>query len=262
MKPTALFAALAALSALATPAFAIDGEILITHAKALAGGVTPGDAPGYPVTLSVAGKYKLGSNLVLPNADTSGVSSGVGGVSLDLNGFSIVGPAYCPAQGGSEPVPEHVCQPTRNGQGVELFGYGNSVRNGRIIGAGGHGVYIEDGVVENLDISFVGKTGVTLAGTSGQLRGSAIRHAYGSGVLAWASNTVVANNTIYSANNNAVEGAGALVTGNSLTGGYQALHCAGYVLYSNNMLFYRMQNGNGAAGGGCQDGGGNFATHM
>lgn len=34
--------------------------------SALAGDVTPGDTPGYPVTLSLPGKYKLGGNIEQP----------------------------------------------------------------------------------------------------------------------------------------------------------------------------------------------------
>jgi hypothetical protein len=48
----ACFAALALLPA--APAFA-QGEIIITQAKANAGGVTPGDNAGFPVTLSRPG---------------------------------------------------------------------------------------------------------------------------------------------------------------------------------------------------------------
>ena len=53
-----LFAALVAAfaSASACPAMAADGVVLITHAKALAGNITPGDAPGYPITLSKTGQ--------------------------------------------------------------------------------------------------------------------------------------------------------------------------------------------------------------
>jgi hypothetical protein len=48
-------ALLTAITLIPAPAAAIDGEILITHAKALAGDVTPGDGAGYPVTISRAG---------------------------------------------------------------------------------------------------------------------------------------------------------------------------------------------------------------
>ena len=47
---------------IASPALA---QVVITQAKALAGNVTPGDAAGFPVTLSQPGAYILGSNLTV-----------------------------------------------------------------------------------------------------------------------------------------------------------------------------------------------------
>ena len=84
----ALLAAVAASSAI--PAAAADGEILITQAKALAGNVTPGDTPGYPVTLSKTGSYKLGSNL-FPTANTDGIDITAAFVTVNLNGFALNG---------------------------------------------------------------------------------------------------------------------------------------------------------------------------
>jgi hypothetical protein len=83
---------LAGLALVALPANPVQaaGEILITHTKALAGGVTPGDAPGYPVTLTLPGAYQLASNLsVSPGKDGIWVQST--DVTLDLNGFRISG---------------------------------------------------------------------------------------------------------------------------------------------------------------------------
>jgi hypothetical protein len=74
----------------ASPALAADGQIVITHAKALAGGVTAGDAPGYPVTLNTSGSYILGSNL-FPGKDRDGIVAAIHDVSIDLNGFTISG---------------------------------------------------------------------------------------------------------------------------------------------------------------------------
>lgn len=76
-------------------AFAVDGVILIDQAKALAGNVTPGDAPGFPVTLSKPGSYKLSSNLIVPSNVTTGILSTPSNVQLDLNGFSVIGPGTC-----------------------------------------------------------------------------------------------------------------------------------------------------------------------
>jgi hypothetical protein len=46
-----------------TALVASDGRIEINQAKALAGGVTPGDTPGFPVSITVGGSYVLTSDL-------------------------------------------------------------------------------------------------------------------------------------------------------------------------------------------------------
>src|SRR4051794_37544634 len=73
----------------AAPASA-QGEIVITQAKANAGNVTPGDTPGFPVTLSLPGAYVLGSNLQVP-AGQSGIYVGSHNVDIDMNGFRLSG---------------------------------------------------------------------------------------------------------------------------------------------------------------------------
>ena len=74
----------------AAPAFAVDGEILITHAKALAGNVTPGDTAGYPVTVSIPGRFKLASNLFVA-ANKIGIQVTGANATIDLNGFTMQG---------------------------------------------------------------------------------------------------------------------------------------------------------------------------
>ncbi len=74
----------------ANPAVADDGQVLITHAKALAGNVTPGDTAGYPVTLSESGSYILGSSLY-PGPRLDGIRSADSDTTIDLNGFRISG---------------------------------------------------------------------------------------------------------------------------------------------------------------------------
>jgi hypothetical protein len=93
---------LAALLALAAgqAIYAVDGVILIDQTKALAGNVTPGDAPGFPVTISQPGSYRLDSNLAVPDM-TSGILIESDNVTIDLNGFSILGPVTCQKTSGA-----------------------------------------------------------------------------------------------------------------------------------------------------------------
>ena len=86
-------AAFAAILLAATPALALTddhGVVVFTQADALAGNVTPGDAPGFPVTISVGGSYRLGSNLVVTTA-VNGIEVRANEVSLDMGGFTLAG---------------------------------------------------------------------------------------------------------------------------------------------------------------------------
>lgn len=95
-----LVLAAAAMLTLSGSAFAQrfdnDGVRLITQSHADRGKVTADDAPGFPVTISESGSYRLASNLIVPDQQTNAVDITVGNVVLDLNGFSILG-----AVGGS-----------------------------------------------------------------------------------------------------------------------------------------------------------------
>ncbi len=79
---------------------ASEGRIEINQASALAGGVTPADQPGFPVTLSTTGSYVLTSDLE-PGASAPAIELQQTFTALDLNGFSLRGPLFggVPASG-------------------------------------------------------------------------------------------------------------------------------------------------------------------
>lgn len=86
----AIFAtALASIVGAASPAAAVDGVIEINDARARQGGVTPGDMPGYPVTLNQPGSYRLTGDLFVTGTNLDVVVIDASHVVLDLNGFSI-----------------------------------------------------------------------------------------------------------------------------------------------------------------------------
>ena len=74
--------------ALTPSALAVDGIVLIDQAKAMAGNATPGDAPGFPVSITISGNYRMSSNLTVPNANTSAIVITANNVTIDMNGFS------------------------------------------------------------------------------------------------------------------------------------------------------------------------------
>jgi hypothetical protein len=123
------------LAGLSCNLYAVDGVVLIDQNRALAGGVTPGDAPGFPVTISVAGSYRLSGNLTMPNATTNAIEINANNVTIDLNGFSIVGPTICVAGPGGGAVIS--CSPTGGGTGVLAIQRRNvTVVNGTVRGMG------------------------------------------------------------------------------------------------------------------------------
>jgi hypothetical protein len=164
-----LVAALAALAAV--PAIAADGTKTINMAKVTAGGFTPGDAPGFPLTISRPGSYTLAGNLNVPNGNTTAIEITADHVTLDLNGFAILGPADC---SGGNP-----CVNVGTGRGISTpsVRFNLTIRNGTIQGMGREGVYLQGDshLVEYLHVRSNGNHGVWLA-SSADLGGSIVQH--------------------------------------------------------------------------------------
>ena len=83
------------LAAISSSLYAVDGVVLIDQKLARAGNVSPGDTPGFPVTISQPGSYRLSENLIVADAATTAIHITADNVTLDLNGFSIIGPTIC-----------------------------------------------------------------------------------------------------------------------------------------------------------------------
>ncbi len=131
----------------AESALAIDGVTEINQARAIAGGVTASDTPGFPVTLDTAGSYRLTGSLTVPDLNTSGVVIASNRVHFDLNGFSISGP------GGG----------TGTGSGISTAGSltGIWVGNGFVSGMGDAGCWLgSDAFVERVIASGNGGDGI------------------------------------------------------------------------------------------------------
>ncbi len=135
----ALFAGVLLMSAaLPGAAFAVDGQIAITQARAMAGGVTPGDAPGFPVTITQPGSYVLSGILTVPDANTDAIVINASHVTLDLNGFAILGSTDC--SGGLNP-----CAGAGTGTGIKTpaVQFNITIRNGTIQGMGSAGIALQ-----------------------------------------------------------------------------------------------------------------------
>lgn len=124
--------------ALAAPGRAADGVLELDPACA-AVGCFLGDAPGYPIEITLPGSYKLTGNLDVrsaPNAPAvEAIEIFAPAVTLDLAGFLVIGPVVC---SGSPPS----CAPDAPAAGIHLFDDADAavVRNGVVSGFG-YGVY-------------------------------------------------------------------------------------------------------------------------
>jgi hypothetical protein len=136
---------LVAVLAFGSSARAVDGVIEINQAKAIAGGVTATDTPGFPVTIDAAGSYRLTGNLTtVGNVD--GIAITGANVVLDLNGFTISGDNVCVG------LPVMNCTFQANpmlGAGVRITQTGVTVRNGAVIGNRGPGLFGNPGGVSS-----------------------------------------------------------------------------------------------------------------
>jgi len=197
-RASAALAAAFALS-LSAPAFA-DGEILITQAKANTGNVTPGDAPGFPVTLSLPGSYILAGNLQ-PPANKAGISIANHRVTIDLNGFQLNGAA---------------------GANTGIYGAdfdSATIRNGTITGFAAHGIYTTGDlwIVENMRVVENGVYGIHVGGFYSSVRGSTVSGNSGTGIASGGRSLVEDSNV--SANGGAgIENNSGVILGNAITG--------------------------------------------
>lgn len=130
--------------AVTAPALAVDGVIEVNQVRALAGGVTAGDTPGFPVSINTSGSYVLTSNLTTvgtANAlSTTAILVASNDVTIDMNGFSILGPTVCDC---GEPEATPSCAPNGVGEGIQVTGAtvsGLAVFNGQLTGLPANGV--------------------------------------------------------------------------------------------------------------------------
>lgn len=191
--------AVAALALLLTArsTFAVDGVVLIDEAAVLAGGITSGDGPGYPVTISDPGSYRLSENLKVP-AGISGFWIETNDATLDLNGFTILGAG--PGSGFAD--------------GIFIFGNNVEVRSGTVRDFGRHGIFsrnagrcidcIDAEGVRIVDVRAIGNgfngirlesQGGLVEGCSAHTNGNAGINAQGNGTLV--KNSVARNNKTY-----------------------------------------------------------------
>lgn len=169
---------------------ALDGVIEINQSRALAGGIgggLPQDPPGFPVTITQPGSYRLTSNLAVASASTNGIEINAPGVSLDLGGFEIRGPGSCSccpiSCAGSSGAGVLVGASTVSVTGGSIRGFGSGVSAGSLGRTR----------IEQLDVSEIAGIGLAVSDGS-RVANSTVRLAAHTGIVA--SQSIVERNTV------------------------------------------------------------------
>ena len=84
-----------AILLMAPAAYAVDGVLEINQVCATTNGCFPSDPGGFPVAIANPGSYRLTGNLQVPDASTSAITITAEDVTLDLNGFALLGVTTC-----------------------------------------------------------------------------------------------------------------------------------------------------------------------
>jgi hypothetical protein len=204
---------LAALALLAPPARAGEGVVLITQADALAGGVTPSDTAGFPVTLDTSGSYRLAGDLTVASTSADGIEITADEVTLDLGGFAIQGPITCTGEGSA------LSCGAGSGRGVDASGQARiTLRNGSVRGFGSDGVFVggADSRAVGLTVEENGNSGIVLSG--GIVRDCVASRNGNAGIVPAfvpAPSVVVGNTAVGNQGRGISSNEGAVVMGNS-----------------------------------------------
>ena len=236
------------LGLLAGPVLAVDGVIEINQAKVKAGGVTASDSPLFPVTIDHSGSYRLTSNLDVTDASArpggtsaenqTAIRVSADYVTIDLNGFSIVGPAVCTGTG-----PSLSCTSAGLGSGISDATAGGishvTVLNGSVHGMGLTGIFmpvVDDARIERVQLASNGAAAIAL-GQRATVTGCSASHNGAAGMVvgegsAVRDNVVFANKLV-----GILAGQSCLVAGNvAAYNGEQGLDLGFGSGYVNNSL--------------------------
>jgi hypothetical protein len=166
--PTRAYFPIAAALLLSSPALATDGVLEINQTCAVETGCFAADAPGLPVTIhrDQPGSYRLTSNLTSDDPAVSIIEVYDAHARIDLNGFTLSGPASCSGFG-----PTLTCSPPGSGRGVTVVPAsevpGVQVRNGVVRGMASSGITLgPEARVEDVLVVSNGVLGISVASRS------------------------------------------------------------------------------------------------
>jgi hypothetical protein len=96
-------------------------------------GCFPGDTGGRPITITQSGSYKLTSNLTSTSTTIDVIQINADNVTLDLNGFSIIGPRTC------------------TGDNTTLVCTNSGMTASAVVAAGRKNIVVKNGITQGFD---------------------------------------------------------------------------------------------------------------
>jgi hypothetical protein len=224
----------------APAALAVDGTVLINQSTITNG--LPGCPTGghFPIVICQSGSYRLSSNLTMPNANTDGIDITADNVTVDLNGFSILGPTVC----SGSPLTCIRNNGTPSGNGISSSNANIVVMNGQIKGMGLNGISLAGtkSRVQNIQATSNVNHGI-FVGDSSVVSLCTVNSNGGTGIFANGSDVVTGNLVSFNVNGINSANQAALISGNSVLSsssvGIQAV-CPS--LISGNLVFLNANN--------------------
>jgi parallel beta-helix repeat protein len=195
---------------------ASDGQTLIAPSIVMAQG-------GFPYTITQPGSYKLIGNLVVPDVNTSAIVITADNVTIDLNGFSILGPAVCTGCPAT-------CSPAGTGVGIQAGTSNFNSSLGPVLN-GQRGISISNGVIKGM-----GNIGI-IVGASAQIRNVTASSNGGYGIVTHSGSTVLGNTANGNGNIGFFIGAANVVSNNTALGNNSVgMEVFGASIVSNNAV--------------------------
>jgi hypothetical protein len=169
--------------------------------------------PGtFPLVIATSGSYRLKSNIVVPDANTTAIEITADDVTLDLNGYTIKGPTVCSGFPASV-----TCTPTGTGIGISSSADSVTIHDGTVRGMGSRAILLNgrNAVVERVRARSNGSSGIHVNGEGCRVASSMAAENNSAGIVA--SQTCVVTGNV--ARLNGGEGIhaddGSIVTGNT-----------------------------------------------
>jgi hypothetical protein len=173
---------------------AAEGVLEINQTCAAQLGCFSGDTPGFPVHIDGASglSYRLTSDLIIPDTNTAGIILKSPNISIDMNGFAIIGLACVGATTDCKPASGFgigISIDTSNGNVTDI-----SISNGKVIGMGLNGISVfqERSNVDHVFSKWNRNIGISV-GANGKISNSTSFENGGNGIV-YSSNAIIENN--------------------------------------------------------------------